>query len=115
MSPKGIAASSANTAAIAKIGASMKSRASALGGMKSSLVKNLMPSAAVCRRPATRSSMPNTLMTARFGPMRCWIIALWRRSSHVSNPATFSTKPTMIRIFTTVQSSWLRVMIAWLD
>ena len=42
-------------------------------------------------------------MTARFGPMRSWIMALWRRSTHVRSAPTLKRKPTMITIFTTVE------------
>ena len=84
---------------------------SAFGGTKSSLKKNFTPSAAVWSSPATRSSNLPILSTARFGPMRSWIIALCRRSTHVRRAATLKTKPTMMAIFTTVQMSEVIVMM----
>jgi hypothetical protein len=103
VSPNGMTAVSASTGTIAKIGARLKRSLSAFGGMKSSLKKNFTPSAAVCRRPAMRSSNLPSLSPARFGPTRSWIIELRRRSTQVSRPATLKRNPTMMRIFTTVK------------
>src|ERR1019366_6649094 len=110
VSPKGIVPTSVNTMPIAMMGASVKRSLSAFGGMKSSLVKNFRPSAAGCRRPRRRNSLPNTLMTARFGPIRSWIIELCRRSAHVRMAARFRTNPTMMRILTIVQTSCVAVI-----
>src|SRR5580692_7717209 len=110
VSPNGIVVTRVKTIPMAMIGASVKSSLSAFGGMKSSLVKNFSPSAAGCSRPARRNSLPNTLMTARFGPIRSWIIELWRRSAHVRMAARFRTNIAMIRILTIVHTSWLRVI-----
>src|SRR5262249_38724863 len=38
------------------------------------------------------------------GPMRSWIIALWRRSFQVRRAATLKRKPTMTRILTIVET-----------
>ena len=104
VSPNGIVATSVKTIPIAIIGARMKSSLSALGGMKSSFVKNFSPSAAGCSSPASRNSLPKILMTARFGPMRSWIIELCRRSAHVRMAARFRTNMTITRILMMAQT-----------
>jgi hypothetical protein len=109
VSPNGMTAVSARTGKSASIGARLKRSLSALGGMKSSLVKNFRPSAAVWSRPAIRISYLPILMPARFGPMRSCIMAPPRRSYQVSSAPMFTTKPTITRILMTVQSSDMAV------
>src|ERR1017187_5359387 len=48
--------------------------------------------------------MPKILMTARLGPMRSWIIELWRRSAHVRMAARFRTNMTITRILMKAQT-----------
>ena len=110
-SPNGMVPTSVKTMPIARIGASVKSSLSAFGGMKSSFVKNFSPSAAGCSRPASRNSLPKIFTTARLGPMRSWIMELWRRSAQVRIAARFRTNPTMIAILMIVQTSCVAVMV----
>jgi len=91
----GIAPRSANTVPMASIGAMMKRSRSAFGGMKSSLVKNLMPSRrAVCNKPKTSDFLAEDLdRPPGFGPIRPGSSRPDGRSAQVRMPGQVQDEP----------------------
>jgi hypothetical protein len=98
--PKGMTAKPSTAGTKAMTGASQNSIGLASAGTRSSLRKNLMPSATSWGSPSSRQR-PNS--SARLGPMRSWIMALPRRSAQVSSAARVSGPRKTISTLTIIQ------------
>ena len=100
--PSGMTAKATKHIAAEMAGARMKTILSAPLGMMSSFRASLMPSASVCSRPNG---------PARFGPGRCCIRPMTRRSNQItSSVVTTSSAKIRIALTSTIQPlSWAKL------